>query len=81
MFFPPVVVLVPAAEAIDLKRMLEETFGQFRVTDIHSASQDKAAVYVEFGNVKQSDETEAMRESLRATGIYHGRFHLVAQMF
>jgi hypothetical protein len=81
MYFPPVMVVVAAGEAKDLKVMLEETFGEFKVTNIQPAAENKAAVFVEFGDVQQTAEMEAMRETLRTTGQLEGRFRMVAQMF
>jgi hypothetical protein len=74
-------VVVAAGDAKDLKAMLEETFGEFKVTNIQPAAENKAAVYVEFGDVAQSAEMEVMRETLRTTGLLEGRFRMVAQMF
>ena len=81
MYFPPVMVVVEAGDAADLKTMLQDTFGEYKVTNIQPATENKAAVFVEFGHVVQSPQMEAMRESLRTTGVIEGRFRMMAQMF
>ena len=81
MYFPPIMVLILASEATDLKTMLESTFGDFKVTHVEPAGEDKTVVYVEFGEVPETTTTESMRDELRLTGIVNGRFHIMAQVF
>ena len=81
MYFPPVTVTIPATDAHELKVMLVETFGDFKVTDILPVA-EKVVLYVEFGEVIQSNATEIMRESLRSSGeVTNGRFTMTAQLF
>lgn len=81
MHFPPVTVTIPATDAYELKVVLVNTFGDFKVTDILPAA-EKVVLYVEFGEVLDTNATKTMRDSLLSSGeVTHGRFTLTAQLF
>jgi hypothetical protein len=81
MYFPPIMVLILSAEATELKTMLQETFSDFKVTHVEPAGDNKTVVYVEFGEVPDTQATTSMRDELKSTGIVTGRFHIMAQVF
>ncbi len=80
MYFPPVVVTIPASDAEELKSMIESTFGMNYKHSVQPANEN-VSVYLEFGDVNKTDETERMLECIRSEGCHIGKFVLHAQVF
>ena len=80
MFFPPVVVTIPASDAAELKNMIELTFGMNYTPSVLPANEN-VSVYIEFGDVHKTEETEKMLECIREEGCFKGKFVLHAQVF